>query len=344
MTMNDHIVPVSDAAAPSLSAAESTTITTTTTTTTINEVPISKPGMISEVKNLYQSKEDRRGRTTWVEEYPDDLPPPVENEVTARFALLIRNKKCFDGRRKLTIDSIVIQSPILKEALGPVFENYPGLTVSLERLEFKPPFVPFVYRWNQFSSAVKDEQDSEKKAHLDLLYRVLEEEMRDDIKARDDLLAHNVITFKYLWMLFEPGTVIYASKGGQDRAVRLVNGAYGSSGACATYNLNCQMVDWDGEKFGYASDPYAVMDYGGTAPISSLPAFPLKYHPQQLEISKQLIDRGREFERLAGYNYKSYVGLAIGDGPWGPIRYNVSLSFPLTIPSPFWALRFSKGK
>ena len=87
-----------------------------------------KPGIISDTKNLYQSKPDNRGRTTWVDTYPDDLEDPAENAETARYALLIRNSKCYDGRKKLQIDSIVIQSPLLKQVLGTVLKNYPGIT------------------------------------------------------------------------------------------------------------------------------------------------------------------------------------------------------------------------
>ena len=288
--------------------------------------PIVKPGMISEIKNLYQGKKDDYGNRPWVETYPDDLDDPVENEKTAQFALLIRNKKCHSGRKKLTIASIVVQSPLLKNALKPVFEDYPGITTTLERLEFEPPFAAFVYRWNGFCAAVTNEQDPTVKSHLELLHGVLETEMKDDIKARDDLLAHNVITYDYLWMLFEPGSVVVTAKGGQDQAVLLTSGDYTTVCNCPVYSLTCKNVDWDGSDFGYGSARYNIPAFSGTAPISSLLAFPIMYHSEKDEATERLIARGKVFERLSGYNYKQYQGIAMGDGPWGPIRYNVSLS------------------
>src|SRR5205809_1602613 len=56
-------------------------------------------GMRCDTKNLYQ-KPDSRGRDEWVEEYPDNIHNPVENEKTAKFALLIRNRKSYDSRKK----------------------------------------------------------------------------------------------------------------------------------------------------------------------------------------------------------------------------------------------------
>jgi hypothetical protein len=86
-------------------------------------------GMECDIKNLYQ-KEDERGRTTWTDKFPDNLDEASENEVTARYAILVRNKKSFDPRKKLEIDSIVIQSPLLKAALSKVLKDYPGKSTS----------------------------------------------------------------------------------------------------------------------------------------------------------------------------------------------------------------------
>ena len=283
-----------------------------------------EPGMISSVKNLYQGKKDDNGRRPWVVTYPDDLDAPAENAETARYALLIRNEKCYDGRRKLKIESIIIQSPLLKVALGSVLDNYPGITTGLDRATFSPPFQPFVHRWNKLRDAVEDESHSETKAHVKLLYDVLEEELRNEIKARDDLLAHGVITYDYVWMLFEPGTIVYSTKNGEPCAVRLENSRYVEDQCGKHYMLICQTVDWDGEMFGYGSTRLKIAEFLGTKPITELTAFPLALHSSKDRLVSSLIERGKTFERLAGYHYKAYQGIAVGDGPWGrPVKYNV---------------------
>ena len=81
---------------------------------------------------------------------------------------------CTLGRKKLQIDSIVIQSPLLKTALGDVMKDYPGVTTSLDRLTFKAPFKPFVHRWSKLIEALESEQHEETKAHLELLFRTME--------------------------------------------------------------------------------------------------------------------------------------------------------------------------
>ena len=86
---------------------------------------VAKVGMECDIKHLYQ-KEDERGRFTWTDKYPENLDEAAENEITARYAILVRNKKSFDSRKKLEIDSIVVQSPLLKSVLSKVLKDYPG--------------------------------------------------------------------------------------------------------------------------------------------------------------------------------------------------------------------------
>ncbi len=94
---------------------------------TNGSTPNVKSGMECDIKNLYQGQPDNRNRVTWTDKYPDDLEDPAENEITARYAILIRHEKCYsDSRRSLQIHSIVVQSPLLKKVLGTVLENYPG--------------------------------------------------------------------------------------------------------------------------------------------------------------------------------------------------------------------------
>ncbi len=289
--------------------------------------PEVKPGMITDVKNLYQSKPDNRGKTTWVVAYPDDLEEAAENAETARYALLIRNSKCYDGRKKLQIDSIVVQSPLLKEVLGKVLKNYPGITTTLDRLTFKAPFQPFVHRWRNLLEALESEQDPETKSHLRLFHQVLEAELRDDLKARDDFILNGVITYTTMWMIFEPGTLVFSVKDGQNCAAKLTNGNYQQTRCGNCYALSCQMVDWDGENFGLGGTQFNVWEWEGTMKITKLSAYPLEYHPNLSKLKDELVTRGKAFEELSGYHYKNYQGIAIGEGPWGPVKYNVSQTF-----------------
>ncbi|KAL9594135.1 MAG: hypothetical protein Q9219_007198 [cf. Caloplaca sp. 3 TL-2023] len=294
---------------------------------------IVKPGMIPEAKNLYRGKLDyETGEKPWVDTYPDDLEEPPENDKTAQYALLIRNTKSHDGRRKLRIHSVIVQSPLLRHALGVVLRNYPGVTTTLDRLTFAPPFKPLVHRWANLLAAVRDETDPTTKSHLDLFHRIMQEELKDDLKARDDYILNNVITWDTCWMIFEPGTIVYFESGNGTGALRLQDSSYTSTSSGEVFYLTCDMVDWDGEKFGLAKRTIGIWPYEGTTAITDLDAFPLRYREKAAQIKQELIEKGRIFESLSGYHYKHYKGVAEGKGLWGKVKFNVcsSSSIPST--------------
>lgn len=104
-------------------------------------------GSVSEVKNIYKSPSDNDGNWTWVNQYPEDVAEPAENTITDTYAVLVRNVKSSDGRKKLEAHSIVIQSPWLQKALGEVvLKDYPSVACELKRLAFEAPFKPSVHR------------------------------------------------------------------------------------------------------------------------------------------------------------------------------------------------------
>jgi hypothetical protein len=96
------------------------------------EICYKPPGTISEAVNLYEGKPDNRGKVGWTKVVPVIEEPP-ENAESAQYALLIRNKICYDGRKKFEIDSLVVQSERLRGMITKVFEGYPGLSTELDR-------------------------------------------------------------------------------------------------------------------------------------------------------------------------------------------------------------------
>lgn len=88
--------------------------------------------------------------------------------------------------------------------------------------------------------------------------------------------------------------------------------------------MNCKFVGCDGEKSGLVRLSINIWEWQGTSKIVKLSAFPLEYHPSVENTNPELIRRGKIFESLSGYHYKYYQGIAVGQGPWGPIKYNVN--------------------
>ena len=278
-------------------------------------------GMLAEIKNLYQTL-DSQGRHQWVTEYPEDAVEAAESAETARFAFLVRNKISYDSRKTLEIDSIIVQSPLLKKALGVVLEGYPGITTNLQRLVFPAPFQPFVHRWTKLVNVLETTTDEATRAHLRLFHDVLHEELKDAIAAKNDLVANGVITFEYLWTIFEPGVLFYGHDEGKERVFELLSTSQltDPSSGSAYLRLQSRSIDWDGEKFGNRIEYFCNFEFEGTKPIIRLDYFPLNFHPNQQDLVNRLTSRGKIFETLAGYHFMAYRGTALTYGRCGLIK------------------------
>lgn len=306
-----------------LKAADASDETKRETNTEEQKEPI-PVGMLVETKALYQKK-DSDNKYQWVTEEPTDAVDAAETEETAKYAFLVRNKKSYDSRKKYEIDSIIVQSPLLKKALGIALENYPGVTTSLDRLVFKAPFAPFVHRWQRFADLLTTAEDETTREHLQLLYDVLEAELKDAIHAKNDLVRNGVITFDHLWTIFEPGELVFSTDEGKERAYELQSTVRCTDQKRGLDYLRIQArgIDWDGEKFGTAWEYLSNYEFEGTRPIVNLAVFPFEFHPTKEKLAQALTIRGKLFEKYAGYHYQAYKGTALGYGRCGLIKHNV---------------------
>jgi hypothetical protein len=208
---------------------------------------------------------------------------------------------------------------LLKPVLQNVFEGYSGITAGLEKLVFLAPFAPFFYRLPRLKAATQGNYDEKTLTHVKLLFDVVSKELQPSIQAQKDLVAHGVITFEYLWTLFEPDTVIFSNTDGHDRLYQLKTSIQETMGLWRSWDyfkLSCNYIDSDGTEFGYGKSEISIHSFEGTKEITKLSAYPMKYCPNTKDLTAKLLKRGKVFESLLGYHFKNYKGLAIEQLPW----------------------------
>ncbi|KAM3516948.1 hypothetical protein NHJ13051_009430 [Beauveria bassiana] len=136
-------------------------------------------GMVADTKDLFANF-DADGNRFWSDKPPTDLEEAPENETTQKYAIIVRKKKPkrASSTKPLEIDSLIIQSPLLKNALGDILQDYPGITTDVTRLKFYAPFECFLHRWEEFEEATIDEhRDATTRQHLQLLYKILTDDL-----------------------------------------------------------------------------------------------------------------------------------------------------------------------
>ncbi|KAL2258743.1 hypothetical protein VTK26DRAFT_7813 [Humicola hyalothermophila] len=273
------------------------------------KVPV---GSVSEAKHIYKGPQDDDGNWTWVDKYPDDVEEAAENEETAKYAVIVRNQKSNDSRKTLEAHSIIVQSPSLRAALAEIFADYPGVACELTRLEFEAPFQPFLHRWVEFTAYMgKPDLDVKTKEHLKLLHGILDYEIGDAVKRFQDYAENGVVSFKDLWMVFQPGKVVVSNFAGQLSAFEIVETEYMQNNCGKFLQVRCDCVDYNGKEFGRYTEAINIMTFIGTKKINGLKVYPLHFHADRDAVAAKLIKRGEEFEKLAGHHYKQYSGKAI---------------------------------
>ncbi|KAJ3579557.1 hypothetical protein NPX13_g1008 [Xylaria arbuscula] len=265
-------------------------------------------GMTAEVRDLYREDSRqpwKRGLPSLVRNNPSSAPE------LGQFALTIRREKrqSDTGEQSLRIHSISVHSPSIKKLLGSVLGGYQGVNTNLERIDFYAPFHAFFYRWEDFKAQMTKNHDGDEAKHCKLLFEIMRCEVEPLIEQAEDMLNNNVISFEYLWTLFEPGIEIHYRAQEEDNLYLLTDGRYElGTDRRPVYKISCRYIDTDGERFGYKTTSLTIQSFNNVTPISELNVLPSHLRHGITEIRARLAQRGRKFERLRGAHYMAYSG------------------------------------
>jgi hypothetical protein len=263
-------------------------------------------GMTAEVLNLYR---DDPGEP-WGKRTPRRIAKSTAVLASQKPALIVRREKeiAEAGDYTLVLHSIRVQSPLIRTALETVFQGYKGIDTNLEKLKVAAPFHEFFYRWTEFVNARPPDDDANRLArvHFDLLFDIIRAEISPHLEQASDLIKNGVVSYNYLWALFEPDSEVYTSINGHDQLCQLVEGRY--VGQPAAYELTCRFIDTDGEKFGFSTVKLKIPKFANLKTIADLDILPSDLHADVHEIRAKLLDRGRKYETLGGSHYGAYSG------------------------------------
>lgn len=277
------------------------------------------------IQTLYEGKPKCTCCKNWVDAYPDDLEVPSveERPETKQKAIVVRMCRNHgsggagsEEGKPLVLDSIVVQSEVLKKTLGEVFEGYRGITASLKKLVFKAPFHPFHYRWHRFGSILERQrvEDPVAAGYSQILHDLLRSELDYAMSEIRDMTDNGVITYAKLWAIFEPGQHVIKSTtipggGGQRRQILVVDSSeYKNNDSEPHLCVKARYIDWDGETLGYASKDLKINRFAGTRAVSELGVCPLALHPDREAITAKAVERGAKFRGLCGVHHKAYSG------------------------------------
>lgn len=268
-------------------------------------------GSICEVKEIFDTQtSDCACCTEWVDEKPG-RDRTEENETAenrrAQFSIIRRLKPHGAGGWKT--HSILVNSRSIRAALGKVFDGYPVTYADDDKLELTPKNIPFCHRWDKLLEVERDEPDAETKRHLTLLRSTLEIDLADSLQRRDLVARTGLASSDDLELLFEPGQILIKRSGSVMTAGVAREVTRDIDFSCKpTYIVEVDTTAWNGERFGVAEKTWQLNSFKGTRKVHSLDIFPLHTHPDREKISRELIERGKKYERLRGQHFVEFAG------------------------------------
>ncbi|RYP17032.1 hypothetical protein DL765_004793 [Monosporascus sp. GIB2] len=208
---------------------------------------------------------------------------------------------------------INVQSPYLIRALAEdILNGYPEIIYEPSRLEFRAPFQPFLHRWGDLLKFMKrDDLDETTKAHMTILYEILECELLDTVRVFKQHILNRDITFDHAWMIFQPGCIVVSSSKSRLAAFELERAEYEENLLGKILRLYCECLDWHGGQYCRRILNIDLFEFEGTREIKTLEAFPIELSDDKEQIKSRLVKQGQDFESLIHEQYRAYSGPAL---------------------------------
>ncbi|KAH8168543.1 ATPase family associated with various cellular activities (AAA) domain-containing protein [Sarocladium implicatum] len=320
---------------------------------------------LGSLRNLRKGHKTKKGtradykRVDWVWDtalYTWKLRDSTESTSDAQYdEYIFHVRRSFDIEGKYRSTTVDIKSKLLRECLQDVIGDIKGVSLVDESPKTDPNML-FLYledlrahRKNLKAMQPAGETKKERKRNqrrldnkrkqLKVLIAYLDKDYARTKESLYPMLENGLITFDLMWALWKPGTLAYSTTYGStdDPRVFKVELAerHKSFMRGELYHLDGKYFEFDGKKFGHGSVSDEILAFRGARKITSLPCYPLKYHPDEKKLRGRLIERGKKFVSLSGVHYKGYSGMAYQKSKKCVVKFNIQQSRIMVDPAIF---------
>ncbi|KAI1077949.1 hypothetical protein F5B20DRAFT_248399 [Whalleya microplaca] len=257
---------------------------------------------------------------------------------------LFHVRRTFDWEGKYKTTLVDIKSKQLREALQDVIGNVKGVSLveDTPRLDPKMLFL-YLEDMREYMRSLKNVEPEgetrkarkkvqrwidEKRRHLRVLIKYLDTDHAETKKSLYPMLENGLITFDLLWALWKPNTLAYTTTYGSVDEARVfkveVAEKHYSIVRGEFYYVEGKYFEYDGKQFGFGSMAEEIPEFRGARKITNLSTYPLKYHKNEAQLRKDLIERGKKFVSLGGVHFKSHQGMAYHKKKKSVIKVNIN--------------------
>jgi hypothetical protein len=233
---------------------------------------------------------------------------------------------------------VVVKSEYILKACKDVIESWPGISWNADPLELDPQiFVTYHQQFLEYQANLENKKRTEIETHvltsIKLLNNTVASDYRTTLATIKRLTAHGEITFDLLNGILVPRT-LFVIKCGVTGLPRLLQLSYFQKTAITgkpVYQLVLESVDLVDQAMsnsvglGRVQTVVYLPPFRGAVPITSLDAYPLKYHPDEAGLREVIMKRGKKWSSLMGVHHKQYNGIAALKCNSKVVKHNVSV-------------------
>lgn len=170
----------------------------------------------------------RKGRR-YVTEPKDDEIIEDKSDWHEMFALCVTHEYDYDNT-KVVDTSLKVNSPALKGILKRLISSFPGISFQTSTISINfPPRSLYHYLpelETELSRLREGALVSDESRHLALLVNFTREHFQDVIEERDNFREQGIVSFRNLWTIFKPDSLVYSVVQSQPRVFKLSSYSY----------------------------------------------------------------------------------------------------------------------
>lgn len=218
---------------------------------------------------------------------------------------------------------IVIKSEYILKACKDVIESWPGISWNSDPLELDPQiFITHHQEFLKYQRALEEKKRTEIETNIlssvKLLNNTIAADYRTTLGTIERLTKHGEITFELLYGILVPRS-LFVVRCGVTGLPRLLQLSYFQKTAVdgkPMYQLILESVDLVDRVMsntvgvGRVQTVVYLAPFRGAVRITSLDAYPLKYHADEAGLREAVLKRGKKWSNLRGVHHKEYSGIA----------------------------------
>jgi len=225
------------------------------------------------------------------------------------YAIVLRRKLDYEDKPIST--SLEIKSAIIRQGLKDVFGEYPFINLGSETVEIYRPYEPLFHFRSQLRAYAADVKRTGHEAkHWQVLTDFMEHNLQETERDHERLLPSGMISYKVLWTIFLPETVVIVHGDYFDECYVVESFRYMDLNGKDEFQIVARSWDFNGARFGPKNTELTIPLFVGNQSITSLSVFPITYDPraESEALETRLIGRGRMWRDILKITNCQYDG------------------------------------